>query len=372
MWQLDSRYGRRYFAIFNILPWWIADNVRVQTQSDTESDRPQPAKSTARVKVTFKNKSAFDGDDSAPDSLLDRSKEWLWRSYRVAYADLLSIWQLPIQQSEVLKIGTVADDGDDMQTSQYWSSHSTGMTSLEEPPASKTRTGLEGLDFQRHCTNCGHGMQLSIFALEPAVVDTPSKRHRQKPSTPRCPHCKPRQPLPSKLPCAICGEVMNGMLVPCLSCGHVCCFECHRRWFLDQFDGPFNLSDDPNTFPSCPTGCGCNCSEHIAANVPMPAWQPPSPNVIQETPSASNRTNSHDKHHRHRQSEPAGPDSGKGGSNTPKGGVGQHEDDLALWQESSPFASLARGMGGGLSQGLGTREERRKNRSVAIASRKGR
>lgn len=348
-----------------------ADNIRVQTQSDTESDRPQPAKSTARVKVTLKNKSAFDGDGSAPDSLLDRSKEWLWRSYRAAYADLLSIWQLPIQQSEVLKIGAVADDGDDMQTSQYWSSHSTRMTSLKEPPANKTHSGLDGLDFQRHCANCGRGMQLSIFALEPAVVDTPSKR-RKKPSTPRCPHCKPRQPLSSKLPCAICGEVLNGMLVPCLSCGHVCCFECHRRWFLrpgDQFDCPFNPSDDPSTFPSCPTGCGCNCSKHIAANVPMPAWEPPSPSEI---PGAYNGTHSREKHRRHGQSELAGPESGKGGSNTPKGGVGQHEDDLALWQESSPFASLARGMGGGLSQGLGTKEERKKSRSAAMAPRKAR
>jgi hypothetical protein len=40
---------------------------------------------------------------------------------------------------------------------------------------------------------------------------------------------------------------------------------------------------------------------------------------------------------------------------------------LDLWQETSPFASLARGLGGGLSRGLRTKEERKKNKSVAMA-----
>lgn len=298
--------------------------------------------------------------------------ERLYRSYRGAYADLLFMWDLPVQQSEVLKIGAVSGDAEDMQTSQYWSSHSSKTTSLPESTAGEEVPGLEGLDFQRHCANCGHALQLSIFAQAPEAAETPSKRHRRNPSSPRCPNCKPRQPLPTKLPCAICGEVMDGMLVPCLSCGHVCCFDCHRCWFLrpgDQFDSPFNAPDDTNTLPSCPTGCGCNCSEHIAADVPMPSWGPPSPNP--DPLRVPHRSYSHDKSHRRRQSEPAGPASGKGDTNTPKAGVGQHEDDLDLWQASSPFASLARGMGGGLSQGLRTNEDRKKTRSVAIAAPKG-
>lgn len=104
----------------------------------------------------------------------------------------------------------------------------------------------------------------------------------------------------------------------------------------------------------------------------MPAWQPPSPTAKPDKHKAPHRNSSHDKRHRRRQSEPAGPDANKGqrGSTTPEGGVGQHVDDLELWQESSPFASLARGMGGGLSQGLGSKDERRKNRSGAMAATK--
>jgi hypothetical protein len=108
--------------------------------------------------------------------------------------------------------------------------------------------------------------------------------------------------------------------------------------------------------------------------VPMPAWEPPSPQVKHQTPGAPHRSYSHEKRHRRRQSEPVGPEPGKGGrsgtggTNTPKAGVGPNEEDLELWQVSSPFASLARGMGGGLSQGLRTKEERRMNsRSVALA-----
>lgn len=306
------------------------------------------------------------GDDSAPDILLDRSKDWLWRSYRAAYADLLSIWQLPIQQSEVLKIGAVADDADDLHTSQYWSSHSSEVISLKESTVAEPSSGLEGLDFQRHCANCGHAMRLSIFAAEPAIVDTPSKRHREK-SNQRCLNCKPRQTLPTKLPCVICGEVVDGMLVPCLSCGHVCCFHCHRLWFLraDLLESPIDLSGDCNTPPSCPSGCGCICSQHMVAEVPMPPWPPSSPSLKEDSPGETPRNPSHDKRYQRRQSEPVGAGSSKGGAVTPK--AGQNVDDLELWQESNPFASLARGMGGGLSQGLGSKE-RRKGRAVAIST----
>lgn len=285
------------------------------------------------------------------------------------------MWDLPIQQSEVLKIGSVIDDGENMGKSQYWSSHSSKMTSLQESTVGDTPSGLEGLDFQRHCTNCGHAQQTSIFTPTPAAVDTPSKHRGSRPSSHRCSICKPRQPLPTKLPCVICGEVVDGMLVPCLNCGHVSCFECHRRWFLrpgDQFDSPFELTRDADTktLPSCPTGCGCNCSEHVAADVSMPTWQPASPVTRQQSPSL-HRSYSHDKRHRRRQSEPVSSESSAKPS-TAKGGVGQNEEDLDLWQETSPFASLARGLGGGLSQGLRAKEERRKmNPSVAIALPKG-
>ena len=280
------------------------------------------------------------------------------------------MWDLPIQQSEVLKIGRFSKDESNPLKGRHESGQSSNMTSL--PDSSSTvdlDSGFEGLDFQRHCPDCGHALRRSIFAIPFVTADTPSTRHRQNKSIQRCSNCKPRQPLPTKLPCVICGEVVDGMLVPCLSCGHVSCFDCHRCWFLRpslQFDGQSDPADTP---PTCPSGCGCNCSEHVAADVAMPSWEPISPpQTTVGSPQAHPRSGSHDKRHRRRQSEPVGP---KSGSETPVNngsGVGQHEDDLDVWQTTSPFASLARGMGGGLSQGLQTKEVRKKNRSIAMPS----
>lgn len=316
----------------------------------------------------MKNQSAFESDGSTQDTLLNENKEPLYRAYRAAYADLLSIWNLPVQQSEVMKIGTVTDRVDDMNASHYWNSTTETETSLQDPQGPITQT----LDFQRHCTSCGHALQISIFNKHPLAPDTPSKRHQRKSSGRRCPNCKPRQPLPTKLPCVICREVVDGMLIPCLGCGHVSCFDCHREWFLrpgDKFDG--SSDQDLKSLPSCPTGCGCQCSEHMVVNVPMPSWETPSPSPNPNPnrhpgDNASPSRHAHQKHSRRRQSEPTVADPPRRDLPKSRVGTGQLEDELDLWQETSPFASLARGLGGGLSRGLRTKEDRKKNKSVAM------
>ncbi|KAJ5612162.1 hypothetical protein N7510_005356 [Penicillium lagena] len=343
--------------------------ITSQTYSDTESERPsQPTKPSGRFKVTFKNQNAFNGDSApASDSLLDRNKEWLYRSYRAAYADLLSIWDLPVQASEVLKIGTVAEHEDDLHASSYWNRHGSAVTAIW-----KDMSDLQGLDFQRHCMSCGHALQLSIFTPPSEKTDSTRSSHQPvtSPSSPICRNCKPRQPLPTRLPCVICAEVVNGMLVPCLNCGHVSCFECHRQWFLapgDRFGSSFEQIDSTKTLPSCPTGCGCICSEHVTTDVPMPTRREPDvvapANPKQEPPSSSTtrRDEQPDKRYNRRRSEPAPVDGGP--VQLSKLGAGPLEDDLDLWQEASPFASLARGLGGGLSRGLRTTDERRKSKS---------
>ncbi|KAJ5791057.1 uncharacterized protein N7518_008068 [Penicillium psychrosexuale] len=339
-----------------------------QAQSDTESDQPtEPTPPPARFKVTYKNQSAFESDGPAQDSFLDRDEELLYRSYRIAYANLLSIWDLPVQQSEVTKIGAVADRVDDLTSSHYWNSTSSEETALKDP---HSKPNSQTLDFQRHCASCGHALQLSVFNKEPLAPNTPSKRNQRKLSGRRCPNCKPRQPLPTKLPCVICGEVINGMLIPCLSCGHVSCFDCHRRWFLrpaDKFDSSFAHPDQNKFLPTCPTGCGCQCSEHIAVDVPMPLLEQVSSPGTKEYAPITQHSLVQAKHSHRRQSEPVGLVSNRKEDPRPKG-VGQLEHDLDVWQDSSPFASLARGLGGGLSRGLRTKEDRKKNKSVAMES----
>lgn len=73
------------------------------------------------------------------------------------------------------------------------------------------------------------------------------------------------------------------------------------------------------------------------------------------------------KHSHRRQSEPVVLTPARKETPLSKG-VGQLEHDLDVWQDSSPFASLARGLGGGLSRGLRTKEDQKKTKSVTMAS----
>lgn len=257
-----------------------------------------------------------------------------------------------------MKFGAVTDRVDDLNASQYWNSTDPSKeTSLQDP----TSEIPQALDFQRHCASCGHALQLSIFNKRPVAPDTPSKRNRKSPTL-RCPNCKPRQALPTKLPCVICGEVVDGMLIPCLSCGHVSCFDCHRRWFLPDDKHTPSDPDHLKSLPTCPTGCGCQCSEHVTVDVPMPV-EITSPPTREPSP-VTHPAIAQAKHSRRRQSEPVASDPSRR-SLPPRG----HQlDDLDVWEESSPFASLARGLGGGLSRGLRTKDDHKKNKSIATAS----
>ncbi|EPS28437.1 hypothetical protein PDE_03383 [Penicillium oxalicum 114-2] len=353
--------------------------------SETDSERPpQRVKPAVRSKVTLKNQTAFDSHaHAASESLLDRNKFQLYHSYRAAYAELLSTWGLHLQRSEMLKIGAIFSAlEDDPKNSRYHSAQQpTPTPSLPEvTPTEQLPQALQGLDLQRHCTNCGHAQKSSIFA--PSIMpETPNKRSRRaKKTLLKCSNCKPRYPLPTRTSCVICGEVPDTMLVPCLGCGHASCFPCHRRWFSSPINRRGNPTPSPLaslTLPTCPRGCGCQCSDFVMVQAPMPVCDPPTTSRVHsdgpEVEAAQRRLAMREKAHRRRQSEPlSGRESSGRNSPVAKGGAIQPQVDLDVWQESSPFASLARGMGGGLSQGLRSKDDRKRNRSVAIAAPKSR
>ena len=327
-----------------------------QTHSDTESDRPQAVSRTpATFKVTMKNRGAFGSVGPAQDSFLDPKNDWVYRSYRTTYSRLLSIWGLPVQQSEVLKIGGVVDDFGDSTLGHETSRRARASFSFPAFGRTNSQSTIfssdnQGLEIQRHCSSCGHSLELSIFSTFSTTNATGAKRPLQGTYI-TCANCKPKQPPPVSLPCVICGEVVEGMLVPCLNCGHVSCFDCHRAWFSKASN---QHHDDKNTptsgfekdFQFCPSGCGCSCSEHI--NVGIPLSTPSSPG--HETERSQRRSRSR-------------PSESSTGPSDRSSKVGQHEDDLDLWQ-ASPFASLARGLGGGLSRGLRGKDDRRKSKPI--------
>lgn len=317
-----------------------------RTHSDTESERPQLSpRRTAKLKVTLKNQGAFDNGHSQ-NSFLDPDKDWMYRSYRAQYANLLSIWGLPVQQSEVLKIGGPVDRPNSHVGHRHHRNLRASFSLPAEPIESPSVVELDnhGLDIQPHCSSCGHALELSISS-SPSGTDAAAKQHKKwNYAAVKCPKCDPKQPLPAKLPCVICGEMVERMLIPCLSCGHVSCFSCHKDWF-SAASKPNEYTKDSLEFMTCPTGCGCNCSEHTVLSAPMFCNM------------SSTESKSDTGYNAHSQTSPLSRRSqpGAGFGDTK---VGQHEDDLDAWQVS-PFASLARGLGGGLSRGLRAEDTRK-------------
>ncbi|OJJ43100.1 hypothetical protein ASPZODRAFT_1216940 [Penicilliopsis zonata CBS 506.65] len=363
VWTTGAFAGKPVSAVPDYLT--ASSAVASHTHSDTESERPdQAGKKPVRLKVSFKNLDSFDNDGHAHNSFLDPSKERLYQSYRTAYADLLFIWDLPVQRSEVLKIGG-ATDSPGKRGNRHSSRASLSL------PSSGARALLptildshdQTLGIQRHCPQCGEPLHLSIFST-PIAAGRNSKQRTIKTNTPAvvCPNCKPSKPKPVKLPCVICGEVVEGMLIPCLSCGHVCCFDCHRIWFSKSYELSENEPGGNSTpgkgatdqdFQHCPSGCGCRCSEHVVIDLPV-GWFAPSP----ADPGKENSQQPSVKH-RNRRPEIRPVDRAVPAT-------GHHEDEPEPWQ-ASPFASLAKGFGGGLNRGPPQREEKRKPRTGLTA-----
>ncbi|KAL4917763.1 hypothetical protein BDW62DRAFT_183293 [Aspergillus aurantiobrunneus] len=320
-----------------------------QTQSDADSERPNP-NPTKKIQVALKNQGAFENDSTTQNLFLDPKKDQLYRSYRRAYAHLLSIWGLPVQRSEMLKIGDITKQPGNTRTHHDNSSSPEVSFSLsgfahKGSTGSSTDEDNKGLGIRRHCIGCG-AQQLPIFAIQDAVDAAVAAKGTA--TSIICSKCKPKRPLPLKLSCAICHEVIEGMLVPCLGCGHVCCFSCYREWLSAISPDPHRSDDSDQELDShfCPAGCGCRCADHTMTDIPPPRSRPPSP--IPEGDSSIYRPQT-------RRSD---------GSRSIDSLVnpGQPEDDLEHWG-ASPFASLARGLGGGLSRGLRGKEDKRKTKT---------
>ncbi|KAL3472343.1 hypothetical protein BJX99DRAFT_8283 [Aspergillus californicus] len=330
----------------------ISTAVTSQTQSDTGSEKLRIPNIPSKIRPVLKTQGAFDSARTTQNLFLDPHKDWMYRSYRIAYAHLLSIWGLPVQRSEMLKIGDTTMRSSNRRAHRQNSSSprdSFSLSSFARRGSAGTTTGedVKGLGIQRHCFRCGHALQLSIFAIQ-SVADAAvaaAKNHVKGTTSMICPNCKPQRPLPLKLPCVICREVVEGMLTPCLGCGHVCCFDCYGDWLsIIPPDSHSDLSDQETDSQFCPSGCGCRCADHAETDMPAPWSQPPSP-------VAENDTSNLHRPHNQRSDETRSIDF--------LTTSGHHEDDLDQWG-ASPFASLARGLGGGLSRGLRGREDKRK------------
>jgi hypothetical protein len=264
-------------------------NTTFQPCSDTESERqgsPKSAKSSRRIKFTMKNQGVFDNDGRAYVPLLDRRQESLYRAYRAAYADLLFVWGMPLERRVVLKIDASSESYPDQchgsqhaEASPVFIRRNSGLSMPVALLQDYQYRENQGLDLQRHCTKCGYALQVSVFS--PLFLEKRSHKNKVSTGLPalNCPQCKPKQSLPARISCVICGEIVHGMFTPCLNCGHVSCVDCHRQWFSGKPRQDVGDEGKMTTdVPSCATGCGCNCFEHVIIQVP----KPPLPSTLTE------------------------------------------------------------------------------------------
>ena len=364
----------------------------------------KPRKGPSKFKVTVKNKERFD-DETKPYRLfsevpfLDPQKGWLYWLYCTAYADMLAMWDLPVSQGEVRKIGAILECPADIHKCPPDCPPGESLclppSRIRASKATFAEMDNEALDIQPHCVRCSHDLQMSIFAMPtppPPKKASSSERQanldktrssekisistRERVSGERvssserspaieqpswCLKCaSPCRLQPPKPPCVICGEVVDGMLVPCLSCGHVLCYDCNRSWFLADADSEVS---EGNTPPTCPTGCGCNCSKHAVMEAPV-SCSPPLLLAEAKSEDKSESSSIYVGHGYNNERSYNSSEKGSsqhvlqsgGGSSVVHHGPDDPVDQLAGWYTSN-FASLAKGLGGGLSRGLPRRND---------------
>lgn len=278
-WSTSGFFGKSASAIADYPT--ASTNTTSQPHSDTESERQESlisCKSSRRIKVTMKNQGAFDNDGHAYVPLLDPRRESLYRAYRAAYADLLFVWGMPLEGRIVLKIEGIAETyphlfhrSQQVDAASVFNRRNSGLsmpvTVLQDYQQKENR----GLDLQRHCTKCGQSLNVSVFSSPSLGKGGHKNKVSTSPPALNCPQCKPKQSLTATISCAICNEMVYGMFTPCLKCGHVSCVECHRQWFSPKPPQDIVAKDKKTAgMPSCATGCGCKCFEHVIIQVPMP------------------------------------------------------------------------------------------------------
>ncbi|KAK2735794.1 hypothetical protein FQN55_001976 [Onygenales sp. PD_40] len=329
-----------------------------QTHSDSESERPTSpkSKSTKGFKVVLKNQDMFDSDNHAYVPLLDQRQEHIFRAYRAAYANLLFIWGMVVERREVLRIDGISDTPQrrtkyhDKRVSVFTRQDSRLLPSSQsqEPQPFEDHPGLE---IQRHCAKCGHALHISAFApATPNKVSHSSKTQTDS-STIQCPECNPTQSIPTKLSCVICDEIVNGMFAPCLGCGHITCLECHQKWFSPQ---PTLIAEN-HELPSCPSGCGCRCFDHVVIKLPMPPSPAPSPTEKYPTRESTQRSRSQPARRDRNHHRGTGSGGSTGHPHAHTASTSTSDQDLHHTTDGKtglPFASIARGFSGGLNLDL--------------------
>lgn len=204
---------------------FLAQELADQENDGSSTEEDEPVTPDARVKVNLRNQSFFDDEAHASVPLLNPEDASKFAYYRRAYANMLDVWGLNIQQNEILKFNDQPTNASAHKLSDA-SSQTTLM--LGKSQQANTDTGSEqSVSVLRCCSVCGH------------VENT------ARPNA-RCAACKS---VPRLMSCAICYQPVSTLYKSCLDCGHAAHMSC-LRLLLESID-----EEDLD----CETGCGCEC-----------------------------------------------------------------------------------------------------------------
>ncbi|KAI5304783.1 hypothetical protein KEM56_005937, partial [Ascosphaera pollenicola] len=330
-WAANSLFGKPSAAA--TVESWVTSTANLSlpnvSENDTGTSTPAkiPRKKMKNVKVAFKNHDKFDNFQQASVPLLDSKQAAHYRVYCKAYANLLFIWNLPIQRKEVLKLYNIAsnrtsvsrpisDKGDSASSIRSRRSNQ-HITTISAPKLRK------GLDIESHCGRCGDRLMSSISTVR-------DKNGTRDVRSVHCARCNQRQPVLTPTSCTICAQVIKSMFSPCLHCGHVTCLECHEAWFS------LGLGGGSQDTIRCPTGCGCDCSRHVVVQVPMSAAS--RPYMCDPADVSEHQSGKQPQAVKTEKSRPATSSKSRGT---------RSEVNSEAWQ--APFSALARGLSSGLT-----------------------
>lgn len=238
--------------------------------SDDEQRRDEtPQLVCTSISVHIEDQSQFDDDGWLSVPLLEPSRSSVYEHYRLAYAEMLLMWGLPLSRLEVLKFSVLKEEAPPPapaqvdQDSYYDSRHSND--NLSHTTLTVTQTGAKSpialgkKDQLQLIVNSDRGLDVvGLCRVHETHLDPIRATYVGAPlggAVGTCERCKHTQ---LQLYCIYCCQPIDAMYVPCLDCGCAIHEACLEEWHS-------------HGETECPAGDECNCVED-ACNGQVETW----------------------------------------------------------------------------------------------------
>ncbi|KAI9887464.1 MAG: hypothetical protein M1823_000722 [Watsoniomyces obsoletus] len=242
----------------------------IQSESDGGEEETPKAK-RPRIRVQMKNQDLFDdkeGNGTTP--LLNERIAARAQGYRQVYANLLAVWGLDIARLEILKFnGLLMTETSSSDVPPYHHSDPVSTPLSSTFSTLSTIVGTKQVDDSQdtymnrhdHEKRISKGLGFDAFCARCGTRNIRRQDLQDAEMLCYCPFCAREQ---QKTECFLCGEILLGLHIPCVNCGHGMHLECLKIWTqIEKCDEDEDEDDDnghEEELGDCPTGCGCECS----------------------------------------------------------------------------------------------------------------